>query len=193
MRARTNPLFYSLHCRSRFPNKNAKIINLLSQDLPLCWNAKQDLPAAQVLNYRTCIIDRNLNKHVYISTNSTNRVQVNFAFTCDGHVIDICTAPASETGMMKCLHLREFHGHIWKQVMQNISLRLRTTWQAPSYLIWRLLSFRFLLWHCMAWEIDLTRHISCKSSDLIGWQSRSNQSHAIASSYFNSHPRYDML
>lgn len=119
MRARTNPLFYSLHCRSRFPNKNAKIINLLSQDLPLCWNAKQDLPATQVLNYRTCIIDRNLNKHVYISTNSTNRVQVNFAFTCDGHVIDICTAPASETGMMKCLHLREFHGHIWKQVMQK--------------------------------------------------------------------------
>lgn len=86
---------------------------------------------------------RNLNKHIYISTNSTNRVQVNFAFTCDGHVIDICAAPASETEMMKCLHRWEFHGHIWKHNKQNISLRLRTTWQASNHPIWRLLSSLF--------------------------------------------------
>ena len=109
--AKTNPLFYSLHGRFRSLNKKGE-----NYKLPFSRSFfMPKLPAAQVLNYRTCIIDRNLNKHIYISTISTNRVKVNFAFTCDGHVIGICAAPASETGMMKCLHGWEFYGHIWKQ------------------------------------------------------------------------------
>ena len=125
--------------------KTRKLLTSFLKNLHLCWNAKQNLPAAQVLHFHTCIIDQNLNKHFYISTNSTNRVEVNFAFTCTGHVMDICLAPASETEMMKCLHRWEFHGHIWKHGKQNISMRLRTTWQAPSYLIWRRLSSLFNL------------------------------------------------
>lgn len=143
--------------------KKAKITNFASQDLPLCWNAKQDLPAAQVLNYRTCIIHRNLNKHVYISTNSSNRVQV-CIYMCwarDGHM----RRASFWNWMMKYLQRWEFHGHIWKHGKKNISLRLRKTWQASSYLIWRLLSSPFQFG--MSWPEKSTLHVIFPVNHLI--------------------------
>lgn len=141
--ARTNPLFYCLHRRFRSPNKKSENYKLPFSRSSLMLKYETRFTCRPGFKLPHLHNRRNLNKHIYISTNSTNRVQVNFAFTCDGHVIDICAAPASETEMMKCLHRWEFHGHIWKLDKQNISLRLRTTRQASNHPIWRLLSSLF--------------------------------------------------